>query len=92
MLEFQPKLGHGIKDDLEVTAWVDDRSLLSDIAPHEGAVLLKRGDGNGVVVKHGGAWNANGMGFCDGAQKKTRTRIVNLCRVRTRWSNADVMK
>ena len=45
-------------DHLQVTAGVDDSGVSGGIAPDDGAVLRKRGDGNGVVAEHGRAVRA----------------------------------
>ena len=42
----------------EIAARVDDGGLAGGIAPDDGAVLRKRGDGNGVVAEHGRAVRA----------------------------------
>jgi sRNA-binding regulator protein Hfq len=59
LFEFQAPLLDLRQDQVEVTTWIDHGSLLGLIVPNQRAVLLKRRDRNGLVLKHAGI----SMGF-----------------------------
>jgi len=44
------------QDFVQITTWVNDRRLQGLVAPDQRAILVKGGDGNGEVLKHGGRW------------------------------------
>jgi DNA-binding transcriptional ArsR family regulator len=59
LLEFQSPLLDLRQDQVEVTTWIDHCCLLGLIVPNQRAVLLKRRDRDGLVLKHAGI----SMGF-----------------------------
>ncbi|MEY4218246.1 MAG: hypothetical protein RL686_753, partial [Pseudomonadota bacterium] len=59
LLEFQAPLLDLRQDQVEITTRIDHGCLLGLIVPNQRAVLLKRRDWNGLVLKHAGI----SMGF-----------------------------
>jgi hypothetical protein len=58
LLERDAELVDGCEQPVEIAAGVDDRGLLRGVAPHDGTVLLERGDGDGLVAEHRAIVNA----------------------------------
>jgi sRNA-binding regulator protein Hfq len=59
LLELQTALLNLRQDQVEVTTWIDHCRLLGLVVPNQRAVLLKRRDRDGLVLKHAGI----SMGF-----------------------------
>jgi hypothetical protein len=59
LLEFQTPLLNLGQDQIKVTARIDHCGLLGLIVPNQRAILLKRRDRDGLVLKHAGI----SMGF-----------------------------
>ncbi len=53
LLELEAELFNVRKQSVKIAAGINDRGLLAVLVPDQGAVLLKRGDGDGEVGEHG---------------------------------------
>jgi hypothetical protein len=52
LLKGDTKLFATIEQHVQVTTWIDDGAAHGFVAPHHGAVLLERGDGDSFVLEH----------------------------------------
>ena len=54
LLQGQTQLFDSVEQHLQIATGVDDSGLQRFVAPDQRAVLLEGGDGDGLVVEHGG--------------------------------------